>query len=175
MKRHRRDWLNCHLRGRIVSQFSTDYTVSFGMWHCVICYKFNILEKCIASILGFSKQSELYAGCLPDIWVYLFIFFATGGSKMMYKLIRQSLLDLLYLLYQTQITGKYGAWSDMRTDGKLKHFEKTRPNATLSDTDPTWPELGSTSDHCSSACLAYCLTLMMGEYILKTLNSMITV
>jgi hypothetical protein len=55
------------------------------------------------------------------------------------------------LLHQPQIVddGDCGAVGGMRIwQGKPKYSEKTCPSATLSSTDPTWPDQGSNTGRC---------------------------
>jgi hypothetical protein len=47
------------------------------------------------------------------------------------------------LFYQPQMIGLCSKWWNKNWQGKPAYLEKTRPNATLSTTNPTCPEPGS--------------------------------
>jgi hypothetical protein len=55
------------------------------------------------------------------------------------------------LLYKPQMIddGDCGAVGGLKVDNETKYSEKTCPSATLSTTNPTWPDLGSNPGCCS--------------------------
>jgi hypothetical protein len=71
----------------------------------------------------------LHSGCAQGMNLGIDFFFLVGRDRV--HLVRRPLFDLLY---QPQMMDDDGC------NAKPKYSEKTCPNATLSTTNPTWPD-----------------------------------
>jgi hypothetical protein len=62
----------------------------------------------------------------------------------------------------------WSSWWNANWQGKLKYCEKTYPSATLSTTNPTWPDPDSNLDHCSGKLATIHLSYGTAIYLIFT-------
>jgi hypothetical protein len=105
----------------------------------------NKIRKCIMEGLLYQSScftSDLLNGLRLNLYIYFFNLHNGGGSPSWVPSARRPLNGLLYLPRPGWLWWWRNWWNE-DWQGKPNYSEKTCPSATLSTTNPTWPDPGA--------------------------------
>jgi hypothetical protein len=110
-------------------------------------------------------SSPTFACCL---WVeVLFMFFFLSGMRLSPLGMSASNCSIVPAPDDIWV---WNIWWNENWQGKLKYSEKTCPSATLSTTNPTWPDLGLNLGCCSGKLATNCLSYGLAFLFILVLN-----